>query len=85
MAQRKPEEKVTVDQVLKLVNKLSPEEQGTLRHKLDASWSAEWRALLKEVDEQSKGTSPLSEDEIAAEVEAVREEMKAERARQSNR
>ena len=85
MAQRKPEEKVTVDQVLKLVDQLSAEEQGKLRHKLDESWSAEWRALLKEVDEQNKGTEPLPEEEIVAEMKAVREEMKAERARQSGR
>jgi len=77
MAQRKPEEKVTVDQLLKLVNQLSPEEQGKLRHKLDESWSAEWRALIKEVDEQNKDTQPLSEEEIMAEVKAAREEMKA--------
>jgi hypothetical protein len=77
MAQRKPEEKVTVDQLLKLVNQLSPEEQGTLRHKLDESWSAEWRALIKEVNEQNKDTEPLSEEEIMAEVKAARKEMKA--------
>lgn len=75
MAQRKPEEKVTVDQVLKLVNQLSPEEQGTLRHKLDDSWSADWRALIKEVDEQNKDTPPLSEEEIVAEMKAVRREL----------
>lgn len=68
MAQRKSEEKITVDQVLRLVDQLSPEEQGKLRHKLDESWSAEWRALLKEVDEQNKDTLPLSEEEIMAEV-----------------
>ena len=31
MAQRKPEQKITLDQVLKLVEKLSPEEQSKLR------------------------------------------------------
>lgn len=31
MAQRKPEEKVTLDQVLQLVDKLTPEEQEQLR------------------------------------------------------
>jgi hypothetical protein len=78
MAQRKPKEKVTVDQVLNLVDQLSPEEQGKLRHKLDESWSTEWRTLFKELDEQNKDTPPLSEEEIMAEV-------KAERARQSSR
>lgn len=84
MAQRKSEEKITVDQVLRLVDQLSPEEQGKLRHKLDESWSAEWRALLKEVDEQNKDTLPLSEEEIMAEVKDARQEMKAERARKSS-
>lgn len=80
MAQRKPEEKVTVDQVLKLVDQLSPEEQGKLRRKIDESWSTEWRALTKEVDEQNQGTPPLSEEEIVAEMKAVRRELKAESA-----
>lgn len=84
MAQRKPEEKVTVDQVLKLVDQLSPEEQGKLRRKLDESWSAEWRALIKEVDEQNQGTPPLSEEEIVAEMKAVRRELKAESAQSGN-
>lgn len=84
MAQRKSEEKITVDQVLRLVDQLSPEEQGKLRHKLDESWSAEWRALLKEVDEQNKDTLPLSEEEIMAELRDARQEMKAERARKSS-
>lgn len=77
MAQRKPEEKITLDQVLKLVERLSPEEQGRLRHKLDESWSAEWKALLKEVEQQNKESPSLSEEEIMAEVKAVRKEMKA--------
>jgi hypothetical protein len=84
MAQRKPEEKVTVDQVLKLVDQLSPEEQGKLRRKLDESWSAEWRALSKEVDEQNKGKTPLTEEEIVAEMKAVRRELKAESAQSGN-
>jgi len=84
MAQRKPEEKVTVDQLLKLVGQLSPEEQGKLRRKLDESWSTEWRTLFKELDEQNEGTPPLPEEEIMAEVKAAREEMKAERARKSS-
>ena len=50
MAQRKPKDKVTLDHVLRLVDQLSPEEQGRLRRELDASWSAEWRALLDELD-----------------------------------
>ena len=84
MAQRKPEGKISVDQVLILVDQLSPEEQGKLRHKLDESWSTEWRALLKEVDVQNKATLPLSEEEIMAEAKHARQEMKAERARQSS-
>ncbi len=77
MAQRKPEEKVTVEQLLKLVNQLSPEEQGTLRHKLDESWSTQWRELVNEVDEQNKDTPPLSEEEIVAEMKVIRRELKS--------
>jgi hypothetical protein len=83
MAQQKPE-KVTLNQVLKLVNQLSPEDQSELRRKLDESWSAEWRALIKEVDEQNQGTPPLSEEEIVAEMKAVRRELKAESAQSGN-
>jgi hypothetical protein len=85
MALQKPEEERSiVGQVLSLANQLTPDELAEVRRKLNAkAWGQEWRALCKEVDEHNKGKLQLSDEEIAAEVKAVREEMKAERARQS--
>jgi len=85
MAQRKPEEKVTLNQVLKLVDQLTAEERNELRRQLDdKTWGEDWRALCSEVDEQNKGLAPLSEEEIVAEMKAIRKELKAERAQGSN-
>ncbi|HEY9784165.1 MAG TPA: hypothetical protein V6D17_02100 [Candidatus Obscuribacterales bacterium] len=85
MAQPLPEERITLDQVLRLVDKLTPEERIALRKKLsDKTWGQEWRALCKEVDKQNKGQPELFEEEIVAEVKAIREELKAERAQGGN-
>ncbi|MBX9721836.1 MAG: hypothetical protein K2X81_10615 [Candidatus Obscuribacterales bacterium] len=85
MAQPLPEEQITLDQVLKLVDKLTPEEQVVLRKKMsDKTWGQEWRALCKEIDEQNKDKPALSEDEIVAEVKTIRNEIKAERAESGN-
>ncbi|MEZ4536971.1 MAG: hypothetical protein R3D26_18540 [Cyanobacteriota/Melainabacteria group bacterium] len=86
MAQPQPEERITLDQVLKLVDKLSPEEQEQLRKKLsNKTWGQQFRQLAEDIerDRIAKGLPRLSEEEIMAEVKAVREEMKAERVRQS--
>lgn len=46
MAQRKPEEQITLEQVLKLVEKLSPDDQEQLRIRLDRNTrQQEWRNL----------------------------------------
>lgn len=85
MAQRKPEGQDTLSQVLRLVDQLTPEEVSELRRKLDAkAWKGEWQALINEVDAQNKRLPPLTEEEIMTEVNAVREEMKAERAQESS-
>ena len=77
-----PERKTTTyAQVLKLVEQLSPDELTKLRTEIDSkSWNTRWEALFTEVDEQNKNLPPLSDEEIAAEVDAAREEMKAKRA-----
>jgi Ca2+-binding EF-hand superfamily protein len=77
-----PEREISpYNQVLKLFDQLSTDELAKLRKKIDSkSWSTRWRALFTEVDEQNKNLPPLSDAEIAAEVDAVREEMKAKRA-----
>ncbi|MBI4533003.1 MAG: hypothetical protein HY711_03570 [Candidatus Melainabacteria bacterium] len=85
MAQRKPEQQVTLDQVLKLVDRLSPDEQEQLRLKLDCKTRhQEWRNLVAAVSEDNKGLSPLSDEEIAEEVRAVKQDRKAQRAQDSN-
>ena len=85
MAQRKPGESVTVDQVLRLVDQLSTEEQERLRVKLNSKSKTErWQALFKTVQEQCKDLRSISDDEIVADLKEIREEMKAERARQSS-
>lgn len=80
MAQQKPEEKVTLTQVLRLVDQLSPEDQAELRRKLDQSWSEQWDQLASRIQERCKDMPPLTDEEIMAEVKIVREQRKAKRA-----
>ena len=85
MVQQPKPEKKPIDQMLKLVDKLTPEELAELRSKLDAkAWGEEWRQLIKDVNKDNKGQPNLSDKEILAEVKAVRKEMKAERAQKSS-
>jgi len=80
MAMPNPE-RTPIEQLLKLVDELSRDELAQLRQKIDSKdWSTKWHDLFAEVDEQNRDLPPLSEEEIAAEVDAVREEMKANRA-----
>lgn len=80
MAQQKPEERVTLVQVMGLVDQLTPEEKGELRRKLDESWGEQWDQLASRIRERCKDMPPLTDEEIMAEVKAVREERKARRA-----
>lgn len=85
MAQRNPEEQVTLDQVLKLVDKLSPDDQEQLRLKLDRKTRhQEWRNLVAAVAEDNKELPPLSDEEIAEEVRAVKQARKARCAQDSD-
>ncbi len=84
MAQPKPR-KASLDQVLSLVEQLSSEDRESLRLKLSTkSWGERWDALVKKVREQSKGLPPLSEEEIVAEMKAIRREVWAERAQDNS-
>jgi hypothetical protein len=83
MSQARPE-KITLDQVLKLVGQLSPEDQGELRRKLDVSWAEQWDKVASRIRERCKSLPPLSEAEISAEVKAVRQARKARRAEGSH-
>lgn len=81
-----PKKKVSLNQVLKLVAQLTPEEllelQRTVNNK---TWGQRFHQLADEIerDRVVKGLSRLSDEEIMTEVKAVREEMKAERVQQS--
>ncbi len=71
MPRRQPEDKVTLDQVLRLVALLSPAEQEKLRAKLNSRpKSQRWEALFGKV--QCKNLPPLSDAEILADTKAIR-------------
>jgi hypothetical protein len=76
-----PEEKLSLDQVFQLVDKLSPPDQEKLRKRLsERSWGDRWDKLVQKVQEQSKGLPEITEEEVADEVMAYRREQKARRA-----
>jgi hypothetical protein len=84
MAQRKPD-KPSVDQVLKLAEQLSPDEREELRLKLGAkSWAERWDALTKRVRQQSQQVEPITDEEIIAEMKAIRKDVWSERAQSGN-
>ncbi|MGD9684705.1 MAG: hypothetical protein AB7W16_26370 [Candidatus Obscuribacterales bacterium] len=70
------EDKVTLNQILNLVEQLSTEERGELQRKLDQDWKDKWDALTARVRERSRDLPPLSDEEIMAEVKAVRQARK---------
>jgi hypothetical protein len=81
MAQRKPEEQVTVEQVLQLVDQLTPEGVLELRRQLDSrTWGDRFKQLVQEVAEDTKDQAPLTEEEIAQEVTDYRREKRAQSA-----
>jgi hypothetical protein len=53
MAQPKPEEKTTLDQVLKLVDQLSAEEQEQLVEKMKLEWLR--KEIQKGIDQADRG------------------------------
>ena len=86
MAMPNPE-RASLDQVLKLVDQLSPNELAQLRQKIDSkSCSAEWQQLQDEVEQNriAKELPPLSEEEIYAEFTEHRREQRAKRAQSSH-
>ena len=77
MAQRKPDEKNTLDQVLKLVDQLSPSEREQLSQRLDGkSWGDRWRQLEQELEQNriAKGLPPMSDAEVYSEFSEHRRE-----------
>jgi len=85
MAQRKSEEQSPLDQVLKLVDTLSLDEQKQLRLMLNAkAWGEKWDQLVKDVAEDNKDLQPISEEEIYAEFTEHRREQRTKRAQSSS-
>ena len=81
------QEETTVEQILKLVQSLSPEERADLQRRLDAAtWGDQWDELSAKIQARfaAAGEAIPTEDEVMAEVKAVREERKARRAQGSN-
>jgi hypothetical protein len=86
MAQAQPE-KVLFDQMLKLVDQLLPEEQEELRRRLNSkSWGERWDELSKTIRDRfiANGTPIPTDEEIMADVKAVRNERKERLAQGSN-
>lgn len=75
--------KMTLDQVLRLVDQLSADEQEQLRLMLNGkAWGAEWERLSQEIQTKFQADSlPVpTEEEVMAEIKAVRNQRKTERA-----
>ena len=81
MNQPQPDERVTVDKILRLVEQLSPGEVQELREKLDSkTWGDRFRQLVQDVATDNEGTDPLTDEEIADEVTKYRREKRAQGA-----
>ncbi|MBU6455897.1 MAG: hypothetical protein KGS72_29265 [Cyanobacteria bacterium REEB67] len=80
-----PKKKLSVEQVLELVDGLSPDEQERVRAKLNSKSKAErWEALCSKVQSQCEALPPITEAEILADMKEIRNELKAERAQSSH-
>jgi transcriptional regulator of heat shock response len=87
MAQRKPDAKDTMTQVLKLVAQLSPEELEELRRQLNSrTWGERWDELSNTIRARfiANGIQIPTDEEIMADVKAVRNERKERLAQGSN-
>ena len=69
--------KMPLEELLALIDQLSPAELYALRRKLDNKiWGDQLEALFSSIDERNKGLPPLSEEEIIAAVKEIRQELK---------
>lgn len=75
MAQRKPEENTTLDQVLKLVSQLTPEEQQILSEEF--SKLQELRHKCAQAEASLDRGEGVPAEEVFAELEAEYEDRKA--------
>jgi len=76
MAQRKPEEQSTFDQVLKLVENLTPEAQEQLVEQMKLQWL---RRAIDEADESLARGEVVSQEELDEHLDAVRQKIIEER------
>ena len=86
MAQQKPE-RASLDQVLKLVDQLSPDEQEQLRQNLNTrTWGQRWQDLSERILArfEAAGIPVPAEDEVMSEVKAVRPQRKDRRTESGN-
>jgi RNA-binding protein YlmH len=72
MAQRKPEDQTTFDQVLKLVENLSPEAQEQLVDEMKLRWL---RRAMDEADDSLEKGDTISIEELDEHLDAVRQEI----------
>ncbi|HIC94554.1 MAG TPA: hypothetical protein EYP09_09950 [Anaerolineae bacterium] len=71
---------LTAEQILAVVRQLPPKEREKIRHELEAEeWKRDFEALLARIHARVD-QSPISEEEIDREVQAVREARRARRA-----
>lgn len=63
MEQRKPEQEATLEQVLRLVNELGPEDQDKVAKELKLQWLR--RELQKAEDQVARGETVPAEDVLA--------------------
>ena len=72
MAQRKPDEQSNFDQVLKLVENLTPEQQDRLVEQIKLQWL---RRALAEAEESVAQGRVLTEEELEKRLDAKRREI----------
>jgi hypothetical protein len=67
---------ITVEQIRELARQLSPKERQAL---LDSLLAERFNAVLAESDERRAGQSPVSDEQIQAELDAVRRQRREDR------
>ncbi len=72
MAQRKPEEQTTFDQVLKLVENLTPEAQEQLVEEMKLQWL---RQALDQAEESLAQGKVVSQEELDKRLDAIKDEI----------
>jgi hypothetical protein len=69
---------ITVEQIRELARQLSPQERQAL---LDSLLAERCDATLAESDRSRKGQPPVSDEQVQAEVDAVRRQRREDRQR----